>query len=129
MPFRSAAVAASVSVKAAAARANRDCSMGAPKPPPWSSQWMSLTPRRTARRHTMSEAVTQIGEPLKHVNEAPLESGMRSLRVLARLLDYPTEALQGAAGELIEAIDAERRLGGALRNDLMRWCQRIADGD
>ncbi|MFO7646476.1 MAG: nitrate reductase molybdenum cofactor assembly chaperone, partial [Halomonas campaniensis] len=30
---------------------------------------------------------------------------MRSLRVLARLLDYPTEELQAAAGELIEIID------------------------
>ncbi|MCE9662023.1 nitrate reductase molybdenum cofactor assembly chaperone [Halomonas sp. M5N1S17] len=57
------------------------------------------------------------------------ELGMRSLRVLARLLDYPTEALQGAAGELIEVIDAERRLGGALRSSLMSWCQRISEGD
>ncbi|NIC06502.1 nitrate reductase molybdenum cofactor assembly chaperone [Billgrantia bachuensis] len=57
------------------------------------------------------------------------ESGMRSLRVLARLLDYPTAALQEAAGDLIEALDAERRLPAALRADLMSWCQRIADGD
>jgi len=55
--------------------------------------------------------------------------GMRSLRVLARLLDYPTEELQAAAGELIEIIDQERRLPAALRTALMDWCQRIADGD
>ncbi|MCE8021851.1 nitrate reductase molybdenum cofactor assembly chaperone [Halomonas sp. MCCC 1A11036] len=57
------------------------------------------------------------------------ELGMRSLRVLARLLDYPTEALQGAVDELIEALDAERRLSAALRGDLMSWCQRIAEAD
>ncbi|QOR37241.1 nitrate reductase molybdenum cofactor assembly chaperone [Billgrantia diversa] len=55
--------------------------------------------------------------------------GMRSLRVLARLLDYPTEALQQAAGDLIEALDAERRLPAALRADLMSWCQRISEAD
>ncbi|MCG6656902.1 nitrate reductase molybdenum cofactor assembly chaperone [Halomonas campisalis] len=57
------------------------------------------------------------------------EPGMRSLRVLARLLDYPTEALQGAVDELIEALYVERRLPAALRSELMDWCQRIADGD
>ncbi|WP_445156556.1 nitrate reductase molybdenum cofactor assembly chaperone [Halomonas sp. E14] len=57
------------------------------------------------------------------------EFGMLSLRVLARLLDYPTEALQGAVGELVEVLDQERRLPAALRGDLMSWCQRIADGD
>ncbi|MDX5435228.1 MAG: nitrate reductase molybdenum cofactor assembly chaperone [Halomonas sp.] len=57
------------------------------------------------------------------------EFGMRSLRVLARLLDYPTEALQGAVGELIEALDAERRLPAVLRGDLMSWCQRISEAD
>ncbi|MFY0989222.1 nitrate reductase molybdenum cofactor assembly chaperone [Halomonas sp. C05BenzN] len=54
---------------------------------------------------------------------------MLSLRVLARLLDYPTAALQAAAGELIEIIDRERRLPAALRTALMDWCQRTADGD
>ncbi|RDB44311.1 nitrate reductase molybdenum cofactor assembly chaperone [Halomonas sp. DQ26W] len=57
------------------------------------------------------------------------ELGMRSLRVLARLLDYPTEALQGAVDELIEAIYVERRLSTALRADLMSWCQRISEAD
>ncbi|MGY6565923.1 MAG: nitrate reductase molybdenum cofactor assembly chaperone [Halomonadaceae bacterium] len=57
------------------------------------------------------------------------EFGMRSLRVLARLLDYPTEALQGAVDELIEALYVERRLSAALKADLMSWCQHIADGD
>ncbi|MFG6158850.1 nitrate reductase molybdenum cofactor assembly chaperone [Halomonas sp. 1390] len=57
------------------------------------------------------------------------EPEMLSLRVLARLLDYPGEALQGAAGEMIELIDAERRLPAALRTALMDWCQRLAEAD
>ncbi|GGY01865.1 nitrate reductase molybdenum cofactor assembly chaperone [Litchfieldella qijiaojingensis] len=55
--------------------------------------------------------------------------GMRSLRVLARLLDYPTPELQEAAGDMIEIIDAERRWSAALRTELMAWCQRIAEAD
>lgn len=55
--------------------------------------------------------------------------GMRSLRVLARLLDYPTQELQDACGELIEILNAERRLGAALKTALMDWCQRLDDGD
>ncbi|PRY66271.1 respiratory nitrate reductase chaperone NarJ [Vreelandella songnenensis] len=55
--------------------------------------------------------------------------GMRSLRVLARLLDYPTQALQDACGELIEVINAECRLGATLRASLMQWCQQLHDGD
>ncbi|MDN6297017.1 MAG: nitrate reductase molybdenum cofactor assembly chaperone [Halomonas sp.] len=59
--------------------------------------------------------------------EAP--AGMLSLRVLARLLDYPTVELQDAAGEMIEIINAERRWPAARRRSLMDWCQRIADAD
>ncbi|WP_311950475.1 nitrate reductase molybdenum cofactor assembly chaperone [Halomonas piscis] len=54
---------------------------------------------------------------------------MLSLRVLARLLDYPTAELQDAAGEMIEIIDAERRWPAARRRSLMDWCQRIAETD
>lgn len=57
------------------------------------------------------------------------EPDMLSLRVLARLLDYPSVALQGAAGEMIELIDAERRLPAALRTALMDWCQRLAEAE
>ncbi len=57
------------------------------------------------------------------------EFGMRSLRVLARLLDYPTAALQDAVDELIEALYVERRLPAMLRGDLMSWCQRISEAD
>lgn len=55
--------------------------------------------------------------------------GMRSLRVLARLLDYPTAELQAAAGDMIEIIDAERRWPAPLRNQLMAWCQCVHDTD
>lgn len=58
----------------------------------------------------------------------PVE-GMRSLRVLARLLDYPTHELQEACGELIEILNAESRLGSELKTSLMAWCQRINDED
>jgi len=68
----------------------------------------------------MADAALKMAEPT---------IGMRSLRVLARLLDYPTEELQVAAGELIEVITLECRLSAALKVDLMNWCQRLADGD
>ncbi|XKG79819.1 nitrate reductase molybdenum cofactor assembly chaperone [Vreelandella aquamarina] len=54
---------------------------------------------------------------------------MRSLRVLSRLLEYPTQELQDACGEMIEILDAERRLGASIKTSLMDWCQRIHDGD
>ncbi|MGY4878538.1 nitrate reductase molybdenum cofactor assembly chaperone [Vreelandella aquamarina] len=54
---------------------------------------------------------------------------MLSLRVLARLLDYPTAELQQACEELIELIQAENRWRASLRTDLMAWCQRIAEKD
>lgn len=68
----------------------------------------------------MAEAALQMAQP---------EPGMRSLRVLARLLDYPTADHQAAAGEMIEALFAEPRLGGGLKRRLMAWCQEMADGD
>lgn len=59
---------------------------------------------------------------------APL-GGMRSLRVLARLLDYPCEALQAAADEMIEVLDAERRLSASHRTALVDWCRRLMNAD
>ncbi|WP_425191717.1 nitrate reductase molybdenum cofactor assembly chaperone [Halomonas sp. GXIMD04776] len=52
------------------------------------------------------------------------EQTLLSLRVLARLLDYPTAELQDAAPEMIEIIVAERRLPAAQRRALIDWCQR-----
>jgi nitrate reductase molybdenum cofactor assembly chaperone NarJ/NarW len=75
----------------------------------------------------MTEAATQSLTPVEPSFE-PLQ-GMRSLRVLARLLDYPTQELQDASGELIEILNAERRLGAALKSSLMEWCQRLQEGD
>ncbi|SBR51604.1 MULTISPECIES: nitrate reductase molybdenum cofactor assembly chaperone [unclassified Halomonas] len=59
----------------------------------------------------------------------PVQQGMLSLRVLARLLDYPTTELQQATGEMIDLLDAEKRWRAPLRQQLMTWCQRIADAD
>ncbi len=67
----------------------------------------------------MADAVLEM-EPL---------GGMRSLRVLARLLDYPSAELQAAAPEMIEILDAERRLSAARRTALMDWCQRLMEAD
>lgn len=57
------------------------------------------------------------------------EPDMLSLRVLARLLDYPSAELQAAAPEMIELLDAERRWEAALRTRLMDWCQRLLEAD
>ncbi|MGM0693855.1 MAG: nitrate reductase molybdenum cofactor assembly chaperone [Pseudomonadota bacterium] len=57
------------------------------------------------------------------------EPDMLSLRVLARLLDYPTAALQAAAPEMIEILDAERRWEATLRARLMDWCRRLLEAD
>lgn len=54
---------------------------------------------------------------------------MLSLRVLARLLDYPSAELQQAASELVALIDAEKRWQPALRAKLSAWCQRIAEAE
>lgn len=63
------------------------------------------------------------------MQEPAMEPDMLSLRVLARLLDYPTPALQAAAPELIEIINAERRWEAELRTRLMDWCQRLLEAD
>jgi len=63
------------------------------------------------------------------IQYAVAEPDMLSLRVLARLLDYPTSALQAAAPEMIEILDAERRWEAALRARLMDWCQRLMEAD
>lgn len=55
--------------------------------------------------------------------------GMRSLRVLARLLDYPSQELQQAADELVEIIDAESRLSATMRARLGDWCRRLAEAE
>jgi nitrate reductase delta subunit len=68
----------------------------------------------------MAEAAMKIPEPVP---------GMLSLRVLARLLDYPSVELQAAAPEMIEIIDVEGRLPAALRARLMSWCQRLMEAD
>ncbi|SFU52383.1 nitrate reductase molybdenum cofactor assembly chaperone [Halomonas korlensis] len=57
------------------------------------------------------------------------EPDMLSLRVLARLLDYPSAELQVAAPEMIEILNAERRWSAALRTRLMDWCQRLLEAD
>lgn len=78
----------------------------------------------------MTEAAIQTpnsSTPVEPLFE-PLQ-GMRSLRVLARLLDYPTQELQDASGELIEILNAERRLGEDLKTALMDWCQRTQESD
>ena len=55
--------------------------------------------------------------------------GLLSLRVLARLLDYPCAELQAAAGELAAILDDETRLPEPLRKRLGQWCQRLAQSD
>ncbi|OHV07596.1 MULTISPECIES: nitrate reductase molybdenum cofactor assembly chaperone [Kushneria] len=54
---------------------------------------------------------------------------MRSLIVLARLLDYPTLALQQAADEMRAVIEAESHLPWVRRQSLMQWIERIAESD
>lgn len=74
----------------------------------------------------------QVHDPAAHASGAPTPgpgAEMLSLRVLARLLDYPTVELQQAAGEMIEIIHAEGRWSPELRRQLMSWCQRLADAD
>ena len=53
--------------------------------------------------------------------------GLRSLRVLARLLDYPSAELQAAADELEAVLRAEARLPVPLRQRLGAWCRALAD--
>ena len=49
--------------------------------------------------------------------------GLRSLRVLARLLDYPTADLQAAADELAAILHGEARLQPRLRQRFADWCR------
>ncbi|MCY1328310.1 Nitrate reductase molybdenum cofactor assembly chaperone NarJ [compost metagenome] len=55
--------------------------------------------------------------------------GLLSLRVLARLLDYPGAELQAASAEAIAILDAEERLPAPLRAQLTQWCRELAAGD
>jgi nitrate reductase delta subunit len=52
-----------------------------------------------------------------------------SLRVLARLLDYPTAELLAASPELIALIESETRWPPPLRARLSQWCRELADSD
>jgi nitrate reductase delta subunit len=52
--------------------------------------------------------------------------GLRSLRALARLLDYPTAELQAAAAELAAILQGEARLDGRLRARFGAWCRTLA---
>ncbi|MCO7513819.1 nitrate reductase molybdenum cofactor assembly chaperone [Pseudomonas guariconensis] len=63
-----------------------------------------------------------------HASQAP-QVGLLSLRVLARLLDYPSRELQAASTEAIAILDAEQRLPAPLRAQLAQWCQALAQGD
>lgn len=54
---------------------------------------------------------------------------MRSLIVLARLLDYPTEELQRAATEMQNVIADEAHLSHPQRAALHGWIERIATSD
>ncbi len=60
---------------------------------------------------------------------AVTDQTLLSLRVLARLLDYPSAELQDAVPEMIEIIAAEKRLNPLLRGELMSWCQRLLEAD
>ncbi|KIY41236.1 nitrate reductase [Pseudomonas sp. 10-1B] len=54
---------------------------------------------------------------------------MLSLRVLARLLDYPSAELLAASPELIELIESETRWPQPLRKALTQWCRDLAASD
>lgn len=52
-----------------------------------------------------------------------------SLRVLARLLDYPSAELLAASPELIALIEGETRWPPPLRAGLAQWCRELADSN
>lgn len=54
---------------------------------------------------------------------------MLSLRVLARLLDYPSAELLAASPELITLIEGETRWPPPLRASLAQWCRELAGSD
>jgi nitrate reductase delta subunit len=64
------------------------------------------------------------------MNEAPVfnsqAQGLLSLRVLARLLDYPSAELQAASAEMTDLIEAESRWPASLRTQLVQWCRELA---
>lgn len=60
-----------------------------------------------------------------HASDNP-SPGLLSLRVLARLLDYPTAELQAASAEMIALIKAEARWPQSLRAQLALWCGELA---
>lgn len=70
-----------------------------------------------------------MSDPAEQIEQDEVAQGMLSLRVLARLLDYPTPELQQASGELIEIIDVEPRLSMMLRARLSDWCRRLAGAE
>src|SRR5690554_383684 len=107
------------------AKASRACSTAASRPAFWSNPLRSLTRKAAIRRPTMADAARKLTTD----TAIQFEHGMRSLRVLARLLDYPTAPLQSAVDELIEALYVERRLPDALKAELMSWCQHIYEAD
>src|SRR5690606_32317002 len=109
-PTPSATAAASPSATAArAARARPACSAAARRPPPWSSPSRSSTRWRTCA-----------------VTSTDTTQGLRSLRVLARLLDYPSAELQAAAEDLATLLLDETRLQASLRQRLADWCRHLA---
>lgn len=70
-----------------------------------------------------------MSDPAEQIEQNEVAQHMLSLRALARLLDYPTLELQQAVSELVEVIDAERRLGHAMRARLGDWCRRLAGAE
>lgn len=58
---------------------------------------------------------------------ANVNPGLRSLAVIARLLDYPTLDLQEAANAMIEVIRAEDRLSTDKREVLEQFIQQLRD--
>ncbi|MFJ4064550.1 nitrate reductase molybdenum cofactor assembly chaperone [Pseudomonas sp. NPDC089996] len=58
-----------------------------------------------------------------------MSEGLLSLRVLARLLDYPSAELLAASPELIAIIDSETRWPPPLRHQLAQWCRELAGSE
>lgn len=72
----------------------------------------------------MSQETAVSESTVMNESTAVSEHTSLSLRVLARLLDYPTAELQDAASEMSEIIAAERRLPASQRQALIDWCKR-----
>ncbi|MFK0310822.1 nitrate reductase molybdenum cofactor assembly chaperone [Pseudomonas sp. NPDC090233] len=58
-----------------------------------------------------------------------MDEGLLSLRVLARLLDYPSAELLAASPELIALIQGETRWPAPLRAELSHWCDELAGSE